>query len=366
MSVSIRNSSTARDSLRPSAMDIESGLSIPFNETLDYGILPYIHFLMFGNGKYWVIPLGFGLLMSAFQLNLVYVYVKYQGWVNFAYFVALFIELWVNLLFGYFYFQQSMFEKVLALCNDNSKKQFYLYLLQVVFGISYALAWFNQAWWLTPQYLDKDNEDSFGSNNKGLFVFGTLLFQFMYTINYYLCGLWVWVMYILYDVFRTELKPKITVETFKTFSALFLEYNTQLETHSKYWRYNHMFRTITGVVIVLASIYFAYLFIQYPMFCASNTTFIITYYGSIWLTYLGAGYINQYIRSKTLGGLSQLQANDDEKIEQKLHYEMTRLGNAFRGMYVSGLRMTTERAISFGTIVITILVFLVRIHMINV
>ena len=50
----------------------------------------------------------------------------------------------------------------------------------------------------------------------------------------------------------------------------------------------------------------------------------------------------------------------------KLHYEMTRLSNAFRGMYVSGLRMTTERAISFGTIVLTILVFLVRIHMTNV
>ena len=127
-----------------------------------------------------------------------------------------------------------------------------------------------------------------------------------------------------------------------------------------------MFRTITGVVIVLVNIYSAYLSIQHPLLFAANITFIITYYGSIWLTYLGAGYVNQYIRSKTLGGLSQLQANDDEKIEQKLHYEMTRLSNAFRGMYVSGVRMTTERAISFGTIVITILVFLVRIHMINV
>ena len=127
-----------------------------------------------------------------------------------------------------------------------------------------------------------------------------------------------------------------------------------------------MFRTITGVVIVLAEIYDAYLSIQHPMFFASSVTFIITYYGSIWLTYLGAGYTNQYIRSKILGGLGQLQANDDEKIEHKLVYEITRLDKVFRGMYVSGLRMTTERAISFGTIVITILVFLVRVHMVNV
>ena len=367
MSVSLDHASPARASFRPSAMDIESGLSIPFNETLDYGILPYIHFLLFGNGKYWVIPLGTGLLLSAFQLNIVYNDVKYQNWVGVADALALFIELWVNLLFGYCYFQQTMFEKVLALCNDNSKKQYYLYLLQVVFGISYALAWLNTAWYLTPQAVDAAaDDDTFGSTDRGLNVFRTLLVQFMFTINYYLCGLWVWVMYILYDVFRTELKPKITVETFKAFSALFLEYNTHLETHSKYWRYNHMFRTITGVVIVLANIYFAYVEIQYPLYFAASITCIITYYGSIWLTYLGAGYTNQYIRSKTLGGLSQLQANDDEKIEQKLHYEMTRLSNAFRGMYVSGLRMTTERAISFGTIVLAILVFLVRIHMIKV
>ena len=171
-------------------------------------------------------------------------------------------------------------------------------------------------------------------------------------------------MYILYDVFRTELKPKITVETFKAFSALFLEYNTQLETHSKYWRYNHMFRTITGVAMVLAGIYFAYEDIQYPLYFASNITFIITYYGSIWLTYLGAGYVNQYIRSKILGGLGNLMTDDSMKIN--MLYEITRLDKVFRGMYVSGLRMTTERAISFGTIVLTILVFLVRIHMVNV
>ena len=79
-----------------------------------------------------------------------------------------------------------------------------------------------------------------------------------------------------------------------------------------------MFRTGTGILIVLVSILEAYKSIQHPITFVSNITFVITYYGSIWLTYLGAGYINQYIRSKTLGGLSQLQANDDEKIEHKL------------------------------------------------
>ncbi len=223
------------------------------------------------------------------------------------------------------------------------------------------------AWYLTPQYLDAgDDDDTFGTINKELNVFDILLIQFMLTINYYLCGLWVWVMYILYDVFRNELKPKITVETFKAFSASFLEYNTQLETHSKYWMYNHIFRTITGVVIVLMSIYDAYGSIQHPLYFAANITFIITYYGSIWLTYLGAGYVNQYIRSETLGGLGNLMTNDDDKIEQKIQFQITRLDKVFRGMYVSGLRMTTERAISFGTIVLTILVFLVRIHMVNV
>ena len=105
---------------------------------------------------------------------------------------------------------------------------------------------------------------------------------------------------------------------------------------------------------------------QYSMLFAAFLSFVITYYGSIWLTYLGAGYINQYIRTETLVGLSRLQASDDDKMEVKLLYEMTRLGNAFRGIYVSGLLMTRERAVSFGTIVIALLVFLVRIHVIKV
>jgi hypothetical protein len=350
-------------------MDIESGLSvnIPFNESLDYGILPYVHFLLFGDGKYWIIPLGIGLLLSAFQLENMNLYAKRENWVAFATYIAFFIELWVNLIFGYCYLQQTMLEKVLALCNDNSKKQFYVYLLQVVFGISYGLSWLNMAWYFTPQVLDVDDDVTyFGSDNTGVFVAFTLSVQFMLTINYYLCGLWVWVMYILYDVFRTELKPKITVETFKAFGALFLEYNTELETHSQYWQYNHIFRTITGIVVVLGNIYLIYTNMQYSMHLAAFLSFVITYYGSIWLTYLGAGYINQYIRTETLVGLSHLQASDDDKIEVKLLYEMTRLSNAFRGIYVSGLLMTRERAVSFGTIVIALLVFLVRIHLIKV
>ena len=55
---------------------------------------------------------------------------------------------------------------------------------------------------------------------------------------------------------------------------------------------------------------------------------------------------------------------DPAKIEQKIQFEIIRLDEVFRGMYVSGLRMTTERAISVGSIVLTILVLLVRIHMV--
>ena len=346
-----------------STIDIESGISIPFNKSLKYGILPYVHFLMFGNGKYWVVPFGFGSLLSVLVLFLLHYDVK-RNLLDFPKPFAFLIEIWVNLIFGYVYFQQDMFGKVLALCDDNDKKQFYLYLLQIVFGISYALAWLNTAFFLTPQYMDQDS--AFLSRNTGLYVFGALLTTFSLTINYYLCGLWLWVMYILYDVFLTELKPKITVETFKAFSTLFLEYNTQLEMHSKYWQYNHMFRTGTGILIVLVSILEAYKSIQHPITFVSNITFVITYYGSIWLTYLGAGYTNQYIRSKTLSGLGNLITNDDDKIEQKIQFQIARLDKVFRGMYVSGLRMTTDRAISIGSIVITVLIFLVRIHLIHV
>ena len=342
-------------------MDIESGLSIQSTGTLQYGILPYIHFILLGNGKYWIVPLGVGLLMSSFQLSYMYFDAKSHDAIAFLYAFSFFLEIWANLVFGYFWLKHGLLESMLDVTSDIGKKQFFLYSLQIIALICYIIAWINQSFYLRPRYFTGDtDDDTFGSTNPGLGLFNTFVFQFTVFLNYYMCGIWIWIVYIIYNVWCKELKPKITSETLDDYTEMFIEFNTGLEKHSKYWTFNHCIRTVTGVVITVASIYFA---AKKSAQLASSITFVCSYYGSIWLTYLSAGYVNQYIRSKMMKAIGLVKPSEKTKVD--IMYEITRLDKVFRGLYVSGLRMTIEAAISIGSVVITLLTLAVKIHMIK-
>ena len=113
----------------------------------------------------------------------------------------------------------------------------------------------------------------------------------------------------------------------------------------------------------MVNIYFTYQSykLQDDIFVAQNSTFIFTYYGSIWLTYLGAGVINDKIRRTALKALSKLEPKVDTD-ERKIHLLINRVYNGFSGMYVSGMHMTTEKAISIGGIVFSLMMILVKLH----
>ena len=100
---------------------------------------------------------------------------------------------------------------------------------------------------------------------------------------------------------------------------------------------------------------------QNDFYVAYFSTFTFTYYGSIWLTYLGAGFINDKIKSTALKALSKLEpkVKDDR---DEINCVINRINNGFSGMYVSGLHMTTEKAISIGGIVFSLMMILVKLH----
>ena len=60
-----------------------------------------------------------------------------------------------------------------------------------------------------------------------------LLFQYMVTINYYLCGVWCWLIWMKYEVFKREIRPLIALDTLAQFRDSFLIFNKQTELHSK-------------------------------------------------------------------------------------------------------------------------------------
>ena len=115
----------------------------------------------------------------------------------------------------------------------------------------------------------------------------------------------------------------------------------------------------------MGNIYSAYLTTHIPLYFWQSLTFVLTYYGSIWATYLGAGYVNEYIRSKMFARLSRLRT-DKKEVQDNIEFVLLISDKMFRGIYVSGLRMTVERAITFGGAVITVLVLLVRVHLIEI
>jgi hypothetical protein len=136
-----------------------------------------------------------------------------------------------------------------------------------------------------------------------------------------------------------------------------------METHSRYWSINHAVRTATGLVIVMVEIYNTYKVYQKReiFLVVIGSLFISTYYGSIWLTYLGAGLINDKIKHTALKALSKLEPKVDTD-KQNILLLKSNISDGFSGMYVSGLHMTTEKAISIGGIVFTLMMILVKLH----
>jgi hypothetical protein len=332
---------------------------------LNFGILPYVHMIMFGNGDpaYWYIPFCQGILMS---VSLFYGAVRSlanNSWVSAGHEFSYIIELWANLYFGYEWLNAKQLEHVLYSSVSSERQQDFLYKLQIIFIVAYSLSWLNIAWYFAPKEKVSDGDDAITSFEI-LDIPTNLLFQYMVTINYYLCGVWCWLIWMKYEVFKREIRPLIALDTLSQFRDSFLIFNKQTELHSKTWRVNHIIRTLTGLYIVVANMIGAFdHYANREFFWASEaSTFIITYYGSIWMTYLGAAMINHKVKKLMLMTLANLKTVTNEQ-KREVTELLTRFYHLFGGIYVSGLQMTTEGVLGAGSTILSIMMLLVKMHL---
>jgi hypothetical protein len=353
-------------------MDIEGNPSGPLSvrksaieDVEEHGLLPIVHLLMFGAGGYWFIPIFNVLLISTsygyFLYRYAFVDVIPLGIINN---ISFLVEISANLGFGYAFFRDGMYAHILRTTSRFDKQAKYIKYLHFICFASYCAGWLNAGFHFDPSYGNHRGVGKDDIYGKGIAPLITLIQQFYFTINYYICGLWVWIMYVKVDTFRRELRLKITLGEFREFHSLFLPFNSSLEQQTRYWNINHILRTITGFIIILINVQVTYLDRDRPVFVAQDVSLISTYYGTIWLTYLGAGYINTYIRNVILNRFGNIYTSDF-KIQQEILFARTACTDSFRGMLVGGFHVTNESALQVGSFVIVAMVLLVRLHIIG-
>ena len=344
-------------------LDIESGLPpapgrdrssagsgyVEYNE----GILPYVHYIMFGKGTNFAVPLVIGIIITILQIYIIClsrpIYIVYN--------IAFLIEILMNIYFGYAMLQTQRLHQILQFTTNTARKQHYLDVLQIICVITYASSWLNVIVILFYPI---------SSKNLGgpiTFILRQIICQFFIFINYYLCGVWVWKMYVMYDTYMKDIRPLVSLETYDTFSTRFFQYYERMEIHSKYWRFNHAVRTVTGLYIVILAIYTVFQEFQNQNYflVVYASTFVFTYYSTIWLTYLGAGFINDRIKKSVLKGISKLKPKQ-EIDKHNLLLLRNNVQDGFSGMYVSGLHMSTEKAFGIGGTIMTVMILFVKLH----
>ncbi len=323
--------------------------------------LDWLHYFMFSNRFSAAL---ITIVIVIFQVNSIYQDVAAKSnLLSFCDEFSWLIEIVFNMYFGHCFMRDNMLEQII--CSSSSKKRQgeYVSSLERIFALAYILSWINAFPWVIIQSIDGPG-DTFGFNYTWLSVSNTLVWQYYLFVNFYLCGLWCWIIFVKYSVFQTEIIKKINMEDPLAFKIALFDFDKQLTIDSAYWRTNHIIRTVTGLMIIIYHVSRAYLTIDTDSyeFLASVLT-IILYYGSIWWTYICAGYVNDRVRTEILLSLNSVVTEDDSMIN-RLMFVMNAVCTSFRGFCVSGFHINTTQSVGVGYIMLVIVIILVKLHLI--
>ena len=210
---------------------------------LGFFLLEAFHRCFFGKGGYYVYPVLWVFLSSTLFLSLAITSIippnedsPKDGVPVALQVVALQVETVVNFYFAYDFFNTKQLEKLL---KDQSSldKHLQTKCLQAVWVVVFVLACvtlLSHEWnYLTWSQI---------TVNCGI--------SLSFFVNFYLCGLWCWVVGIIYWRFHAEIYPRLLSEdTMELFEREFFPFALSVEAESINWRTNHLFRTITGLFI---------------------------------------------------------------------------------------------------------------------
>jgi len=323
--------------------------------------LDWFHYFMFRNRFSAAL---ITILIVIFQVNSIYQDVTAKSsFLAYCDECSWLIEIIFNMYFGHCFMRDNMLEQIICSSSSKKKQREYVTRLERVLALAYILSWVNAFPFFVIIRVD-GNDDTFGANETWLGVCNNLMWQYYLFVNFYLCGVWCWLISVQYDVFQTEIITKINKEDPLAFKIAVFDFDKQLGSVSAYWRTNHILRTVTGLIIIIYHVSHAYLTVNKDgyEFLASVLT-IILYYGCIWFTYICAGYLNDRVRSEVLLSLTSVVTEDDSMIN-RLVFVMTAVSTSFRGIGVFGFHINTIQSVGVGYIMLVIVIILVKLHVI--
>jgi len=396
----------------------------------------FYDYYVFGNGIYPIIPLFWfcwGLLY-----NILYLYYV----TNFLIFVAIFaglLDLGINLYFGYQYLQSNQLQKFLTFYRDKYSIQYeqhinYMHLTCFFFFLLFVL--------ISVIFCIRNYYVSPGSLTAVLLIIITYIPFTIIGVgsSIYLCIIWCYEMYIieqalllhvlphLYritpldnnetscsideqpfseDIIITDIPTENPLRSLQlhneqhnnsfslahkqqrsqssyyynkyTAERLIFPFLQEMRSLSNSWKWNHIMRCLTGVIIGFTEMIIVAGGTQETAFVISDSIVAIVYFGIIWITALSAGYVNdKYFKMilRELANMYQQQVqgedmNDEEKclfgetdkrVDEEVITTITKL-NSIRqvdGLHFAGVIMSMEKAFSVGSILVSLIIFGIR------
>jgi len=222
--------------IRGSALDL---LKTEETESEELHILNRIaNLIYFGNGKHWWI----GIVLQALLLSICINFVFRCHWAspddtkesrcfnvdsilknNLAVICfCLIIEQAANLLFGYSFTKNGGFTEVMEIAANVANperrlilkkkwRKWLLYLLVLAITMGY-LNLVVQTVYLSDWNTNEVTDDNFGSDYRGLYVYSLSVQYIYFTMNYYCCGIWIWVVIVHHDYWKEEMEPLLCEE----------------------------------------------------------------------------------------------------------------------------------------------------------
>ena len=355
-----------------------------------------VHWLLFGGGKHKAICIVFQLCLWSVAINF---FLRCQ-WTEGkgahcaihnlldnnlkVMCLCLVIEQFANLAFGYTFLKNKGFTQILSISSQiedperraSLTKKWSHWLLKVLI-LSMFTAFLNvsvQTLRLSRWDETEVDDDNFGSRDRHIYFFINFTQWSYFTLNYYCCGMWVWIVMVHHDFWKEELESLLTVDNIskrgeETNSRIF-NFLQLIDSHSQVWMVNHVVRAFVGIIVCLGNVSMMYFDIQNELdgdadlpVVFQHASFVFTYYTSVWATFLVAGYANDDMqrRAKTLlGGV--MFTSTDKSVKDNARNTMQSMEAMNTGYRVAGLVMHLEKAISVGSIAMYAMVSIVKLH----
>jgi hypothetical protein len=155
----------------------------------------------------------------------------------------------------------------------------------------------------------------------------------------------------------------------QTFERTLIQYLHDMREISDYWYLNHIVRTVTGFLIITEmtlNFYYAYTY-NYPVYITILYAVAAgLYYFTIWITAFSTGMTNDQFFEFIITRLSCLYAEvleENHILDERISRSISKVValQASEGLHFGGVTMSTEKALTVGSVIGSLLVYVVEI-----